>query len=99
VRTYRVEHRTADGSAVIIAWTDAADASQAELSEHAARLLELGATGELVLVATATGDEVARRYLWPADETSLDDASLHPNDQSRTGHESTHVYAPRVKSS
>jgi hypothetical protein len=67
VSTYRLEHRQTDGATTIIAWTNAADARQAELSEYAGRLLELGASGELVLVSVTTGEEVARRYLWPYD--------------------------------
>ena len=61
---YRVEHRS-EGRVVVIARTSAGDARQAELSEHAARLIAAGATGELVLVDEATGDELARRHLRP----------------------------------
>ena len=61
---YRVEHRS-EGRAVVIARTSAGDASQAELSQHAARLAATGATGEVVLVDEATGEELARRHLRP----------------------------------
>jgi hypothetical protein len=61
---YRVEHRS-EGRAVMIAQTSAGDASQAELSELAARLVAAGATGEVVLVDVATGEVLARRYLRP----------------------------------
>ena len=67
--TYRVEHRTADGTAVVARTSDV-HARQEELSQHAARLMRAGATGDLVLVDEATGEEVARRTLLPA-----------PNDQ------------------
>jgi len=67
--TYRIEHRTEYG-VVIVGRSDAADASQAELSELAGRLTLSGETGELVLVDEATGEEVARRYLRPDDDQS-----------------------------
>jgi len=60
--TYRVEHRTGD-TVTIVAYTSDVHASQQELSHHAARLSETGATGELVLVDETTGEDVARRYL------------------------------------
>jgi hypothetical protein len=66
---YRVEHRS-EGHTVVIARTSAGDASQAELSEHAARLVAAGATGEVVLVDEATGEDLARRFLRP--ESGLD---------------------------
>ena len=62
--TYRVEHRTADGTAVVARTSDVY-ARQEELSQHAARLMRQGATGELVLVDEATGEDVARRTLLP----------------------------------
>ncbi|MEA2513150.1 MAG: hypothetical protein QOF33_1936 [Thermomicrobiales bacterium] len=64
---YRIEHRTASG-VVIVGHSDAADASQAELSELAGRLMLAGETGELVLVEEATGEEVARRQLRVEDD-------------------------------
>jgi hypothetical protein len=61
---YRVEHRTG-GAVNVLARTSAGDARQAELSQHAARLIADGETGELVLVDEATEEEVARRHLGP----------------------------------
>lgn len=61
---YRIEHRTG-GTSRIIGWTSDAYARQEELSQHAARLMSAGATGEVVLVEEATGTEVARRMLHP----------------------------------
>jgi hypothetical protein len=63
--TYRLEHRTGDGVAVL-GRTTSARARQADLSEQAARLMAVGATGELVLVDEATGEDVARRRLLSA---------------------------------
>jgi hypothetical protein len=60
--TYRIEHRT-KGTARIIARTSDVHARHSELSDHAARLISEGMTGELVLVEEATGVEVARRAL------------------------------------
>jgi hypothetical protein len=60
--TYRIEHRSGDTVAVL-GRTTAARACLADLSEHAARLMAVGATGELVLVDEATGEDVARRRL------------------------------------
>ncbi len=66
--TYRIEHRTVDG-VVVVGRSDAADASQAELSELAGQLMLAGETGELVLVDEATGEEVARRHLLLEDQS------------------------------
>ena len=63
--TYRVEHRTAEGTTVVARTSDVY-ARQEELSQHAARLMRHGATGELVLVDEATGQDVARRTLLTA---------------------------------
>ena len=60
---YRIEHRSG-GCVAIVGHASSADARQGELSRHAARLLAEGATGELVLVDEATGEDVARRNLW-----------------------------------
>jgi hypothetical protein len=73
MRTYRVEHRTGDETTVVARTSDV-HARQAELSQHAARLIAAGATGELVLVDEATGEDVARRYLTPAGEAAGGDA-------------------------
>ena len=62
--TFRVEHRTEQGTTVVGRTSDVY-ARQEELSQHAARLMRAGATGELVLVDEATGEEVARRPLRP----------------------------------
>jgi hypothetical protein len=63
--TYRIEHR--DGQTVtVLGRTSATRARQADLSEHAARLMATGASGELVLIDEATGDDVARRRLLAA---------------------------------
>lgn len=70
---YRVEHRTG-AETTVIARTSDAHARQAELSQHAARLMAAGATGELVLVEETTGDEVARRSLRPEDPPPPDTA-------------------------
>src|SRR5688572_552753 len=64
---FRVEHRSGR-HVVVLARTSAGDASQAELSQHAARLLAAGASGEVVLIDAATGDVVARRRLRPESE-------------------------------
>lgn len=61
---YRIEHRT-EVAVATVGHSSAADAGQAELSSHAARLIARGATGELVLVDQATGQDVARRRLLP----------------------------------
>ena len=64
---YRVEHRSG-GRATVVGHTSSADARQSELSRHAARLAAEGATGELVLVDEATGEDVARRSLRPEND-------------------------------
>ncbi|MEA2598205.1 MAG: hypothetical protein QOF01_4674 [Thermomicrobiales bacterium] len=71
--TYRIEHRSAD-AVVVLGHTTAAHARQADLSEHASRLMATGATGELVLVDEATGEDVARRRLLSAtdDDTNVE---------------------------
>ena len=68
MNTYRVEHRT-EGEVTIVARTSDVHARQEEMSQHAAHLIAAGATGELVLVEEATGEDVARRYLQPETET------------------------------
>lgn len=60
--TYRIEHRSGETVAVL-GRTTAAHARQSDLSEHAARLMASGATGELVLIDESTGQDVARRRL------------------------------------
>jgi hypothetical protein len=69
--TYRIEHRTGDAVAVL-GYTTATHARQADLSEHASRLMAAGATGELVLVDEATGKDVARRRLWSSPDDDPD---------------------------
>jgi hypothetical protein len=73
--TYRIELRTGD-AVTILGHTTASHARQADLSEHASRLMADGATGELVLVDEATGEDVARRRLRsaPGDESDPSDA-------------------------
>jgi hypothetical protein len=63
--TYRIEHRSGDTVAVL-GRTTALHARQSDLSEHASRLMATGATGELVLIDEATGEDVARRRLLAA---------------------------------
>jgi hypothetical protein len=78
--TYRIEHR--DGEFVtILGRTTAAHARQADLSEHAARLMATGATGELVLIDEATGEDVARRHLLsaPADDPNHSGENTPPS--------------------
>lgn len=65
--TYRIEHHTEDG-ATILGHTDAPAAGQVELSARAMRLIAEGATGELLLIDEATGEQVARRSLVPEPE-------------------------------
>lgn len=72
--TYRIEHRTGD-AVTVLGHTTASHARQSDLSEHASRLMAAGATGELVLVDEATGEDVARRRLL----ATPDDAS-RPSD-------------------
>lgn len=60
--TYRIEHRSSD-AITVLGRTTATRARQADLSEHAARLIATGVTGELVLIDEATGEDVARRRL------------------------------------
>jgi hypothetical protein len=57
---------------LVLGRTTAARARQADLSEHAARLMAVGASGELVLIDEATGDDPYP----PTDDTppSLDEA-------------------------
>jgi hypothetical protein len=74
MRAYRIEHRTG-GDVVVVGYSDAADARQAELSECAADLTISGATGELVLVDVAHREDVARRYLRPEWERTVPRAS------------------------
>jgi hypothetical protein len=59
---YRLEHRDAPIT-TILGYLNGPYASQAELSEHAARLIADGAWGELVLVDVRAGTDVARRRL------------------------------------
>jgi hypothetical protein len=68
---YRIEHRTGDAIAVL-GHTASAYARQVDLSEHASRLMATGATGELVLVDEATGEDVARRRLLAPPDDHLD---------------------------
>lgn len=63
--TYRLEHRSGE-SVAVLGRTVAAHACQTDVSEHAARLMAVGASGELVLVDEATGEDVARRRLLSA---------------------------------
>ena len=74
--TYRIEHRN-DETVVILGRTTAAHARQADLSEHAARLMAAGATGELVLIDEATGEDVARRHLLSATDDDPNRPSEH----------------------
>lgn len=60
--TYRIEHRSGD-TVTVLGRTTAAHARQSDLSEHAARLMATGATGELVLIDETTGEDIARRRL------------------------------------
>jgi hypothetical protein len=62
--TYRIEHQT-DVGVTIIGHTDSPAAGQADLSARAMRLIAEGATGELVLIDEASGEQVARRALAP----------------------------------
>jgi len=72
--TYRVEHRT-DDTIEIVAHTSDVHASQEELSHHAARLIAVRATGELVLVDETTGKDVAGRHL-QAEAAETDDSDI-----------------------
>jgi hypothetical protein len=71
---YRIEHRTEEGT-VVLGYTMATHARQAELSAHASLLMSRGAQGELVLVDLETGQDVARRRLIsaPGDDFDLAD--------------------------
>lgn len=71
---YRIEHRT-DDETVVLGYTTATHARQAELSRHASLLMTRGAQGELVLVDVETGLDVARRHLGlsPDDDDDHDD--------------------------
>ena len=64
--TYRLEHRRGDATA-IMARAATYDAIVAEVLPYAARLRDVGAEGELVVVEEAFGTVVARPPLWPAD--------------------------------
>jgi hypothetical protein len=72
---YRLEHRTETGT-VVVAYSSDVRARQAELSQYAAELVRQGATGVLVLVDQATGEDVARRTLVPDDEPGDDPPAL-----------------------
>lgn len=74
---YRIEHRSDEGT-VVLGYTTATHARQAELSAHASLLMTRGAQGELVLVDLETGEDVARRRLIssPDDEGGDDDDDL-----------------------
>ncbi|MDP9364264.1 MAG: hypothetical protein M3Q10_08580 [Chloroflexota bacterium] len=63
--TYRVEHRRGDAVAVL-GETDDPLARYTVLGSLAARLIDAGAEGMLLLVEQETGDVVARRALHPA---------------------------------
>jgi hypothetical protein len=78
--TYRIEHRSGD-TITVLGRTTAAHARQADLSEHAARLMASGATGELVLIDEATGEDVARRRLLalPGDDPEHSDENDPPS--------------------
>jgi hypothetical protein len=60
--SYRLEHRDAPVT-TILGYLNGPYAAQAELSEHAARLIAGGAWGELVLVDVRAGTDIARRRL------------------------------------
>jgi hypothetical protein len=68
---YRIEHRTDDGT-VVLGYTMATQARQAELSRHASLLMSRGAEGELVLVDLETGLDVARRHLRDSTDDDID---------------------------
>ena len=68
---YRLEHRT-EGVTTVLGRTTHVHARQEELSRHAARLMQAGARGELVLVDEATGEDVARRALRPEEDTGAE---------------------------
>jgi hypothetical protein len=70
---YRIEHRAGD-AIVVLGHTTSAYARQADLSQHASRLMTTGATGELVLVDEGTGEDVARRRLLSSPDDDLDRA-------------------------
>jgi hypothetical protein len=59
---YRIEHR-AGRSVTVLGRATATPARQVDLAALAARLIAAGASGELVLVDEATGEEVARHRL------------------------------------
>ena len=84
---YRVEHRRGWNTTVVGRTADP-QARQAELSQHAARLMRDGATGHLVLVDEATGVEAARRQLWPDP-----DGDAHPRPTGALGGPPTAVVA------
>jgi hypothetical protein len=69
--SYRIEHRTGD-DVTVLGHTTATRARQADLSEHASRLMATGATGELVLVDDVTGEDVARRRLLSSPDADPD---------------------------
>jgi len=62
--TYRIEHRSGDAVAVL-GYSDDPFAPYTALPPIAMRLIDLGATGVILLVAQATGDVLARRALYP----------------------------------
>lgn len=64
--TYRLDHRRGDAAATL-ARAPTYDAIVAEVLPCAARLHDVGAEGELVVVEEAFGTVVARHPLWPAD--------------------------------
>lgn len=61
---YRIEHRCA-GDAATIAYVPDVRTMRSELARHTARLLGVGATGEVVLIEQARRTTIARRSLWP----------------------------------
>jgi hypothetical protein len=69
--SYRIEHRTG-GTISVLGFTTAHHARESEISTHAQRLMAAGATGELVLVDEATGEDVARRRLSPPPDDAFD---------------------------
>ena len=63
---YRVEHRRGD-AVVVLAETDDPLARYTVLGTWAARLLDVGGEGSLLLVEQETGEVIARRALHPAE--------------------------------
>ncbi len=61
---YRIEHRRGDAVAVL-AYTDDPLAQHSVLAPLAVQLVDVGATGTLVLIEEASGDVLARRALHP----------------------------------